>query len=76
MEIRVVPMEVIVVGLLLSIVVSLGHALSSMASGTPGLERSERMAQALTLRITLSVALFAVLLVGYHFGWIQPHGGH
>jgi hypothetical protein len=55
---------------------SLGHALSSMASAAPGLERSERMAQALMVRVTLSAALFAVLLLGYHFGWIQPHGVH
>ncbi len=69
-------MEIVVIVLLLSIVGSLGHALSSMASGEPGLERSERMAQALTVRITLSVALFAFLLVGYHFGWVQPHRVH
>jgi hypothetical protein len=34
------------------------------------------MAQALTARIALSVALFALLLVGHYFGWIQPHGVH
>jgi preprotein translocase subunit SecG len=69
-------MEILIVVLLVLIVGSLGHALSSMASGAPGIERSERMAQALTVRITLSAALFAVLLVGYHFGWIQPHRMH
>jgi len=69
-------MEILIIVLLLLIVGSLGHALSSMASGAPGIERSERMAQALTVRITLSAALFAVLLVGYHFGWIQPHRVH
>jgi F0F1-type ATP synthase assembly protein I len=47
-----------------------------MTSATPGIERSQRMARALTVRITLSAALFAVLLVGYHFGWIQPHRVH
>jgi len=69
-------MEILIIVLLMSIVGSLGHALSSMASGVPGIERSERMAQALTVRIALSAALFAVLLVGYHFGWIQPHRVH
>ena len=69
-------MQILIVALLLLIVGSLGHALSSMASGVPGLERSERMAQALTVRISLSVALFALLLVGFHFGWIQPRGTH
>jgi hypothetical protein len=66
----------LIIVLLLLIVGSLGHALSSMASGAPGIERSERMAQALTVRVALSAALFAVLLVGYHFGWIQPHRVH
>ena len=65
-------MQIAIVVLLLAIVGSLGHALSSMASGP---DRSERMAQALTVRVTLSVALLALLLVGAHFGWIQPHGG-
>jgi hypothetical protein len=69
-------MQILIVVLLLSIAGSLGHALSSMASGAPGLERSQRMAQALTVRISLSVALFALLLVGCHFGWILPRGTH
>ncbi len=64
-------MQILILILLVAIVGSLGHALSSMASGP---DRSVRMAQALTVRITLSVALFALLLTSYHFGWIQPHG--
>jgi hypothetical protein len=66
-------MEILIIVALLGIVASLGHALSSMASGPDG---SQRMAQALTVRVTLSVGLFALLLVGYHFGWIQPHQVH
>ena len=66
-------MAIVIPLLLLAIVGSLGHALSSMSSGP---DRSMRMAQALTVRIALSVVLFALLLVGYHFGWIQPHGAH
>jgi hypothetical protein len=63
-------MSIVILGLLLAIVASLGHALTSMSSGP---DRSQRMAQALTVRITLSVALFSLLLIGHHFGWIQPH---
>ena len=66
-------MSIVILALLFAIVASLGHALSSMSSGP---DRSQRMAQALTVRITLSVGLFALLLVGYHFGLIQPHGVH
>jgi hypothetical protein len=65
-------MAILIIVLLVAIVVSLGHALSSMSSGP---DRSQRVALALTVRISLSVALFALLLVGYHFGWIQPRGG-
>jgi hypothetical protein len=66
-------MEIVIIVLLVAVIASLGHALGSMSSGP---ERSHRMAQALTVRISLSVALFAVMLVGYHFGWIRPHGMH
>jgi hypothetical protein len=63
-------MSIVILVLLFAIIGSLGHALSSMASGP---DRSQRMAQALTVRITLSVALFALLLIGAHAGWIHPH---
>jgi preprotein translocase subunit SecG len=66
--------QALILLLLVLIVGSLGHALSSMSSTSPDPARSERMAQALTVRITLSVALFALLLIGYHFGWITPRG--
>ena len=66
-------MTIVIVALLFGVVASLSQALWSMSSG-PG--NSQRMARALTARIALSVALFAILLTGYHFGWIQPHGVH
>lgn len=56
--------------LLLGIVVSLGQALFAMASGP---DTSGRMVRSLTIRIALSLALFAALMVGWHFGLIQPH---
>jgi hypothetical protein len=66
--------QALILILLVLIVGSLGHALSSMSSTSLGPSRSERMAKALTVRVTLSVALFALLLIGYHFGWITPRG--
>ena len=63
--------KVVVLVLLGLIVTSLGKALFHMSSSP---EDSAKMAQALTMRISLSVALSALMLVGYHFGWIQPHG--
>jgi membrane protein involved in colicin uptake len=41
-----------------------------------GPSRSQQMVKALAVRVALSVALFALLLVGFHFGWISPHGMH
>ena len=32
--------------------------------------RSRRTAKALTVRVALSIALFALLLLGFHFGFI------
>lgn len=34
---------------------------------------SKRMVNSLTVRITLSVALFVLLFVAWFFGLIQPH---
>jgi hypothetical protein len=62
-------MQFLIVMLLAVTVGSLGHALFSMSSGP---DRAQQMAQALTVRITVSVSLFVLLLVGYHFGWIEP----
>ena len=67
-------MQAVILIMLVLIVGSLGHALSSMTSALTDPSRSARMAQALTVRITLSVALFALLLIGYHLGWITPRG--
>jgi hypothetical protein len=61
----------VILGLLLAIVLSLGRAMFSMVSGPAD---SKQMVNALTLRIGLSVALFALLFIGWHFGLIEPHG--
>jgi hypothetical protein len=33
-----------------------------------------RVVRALTVRITLSLVLFGLLILGYMFGLLQPHG--
>ncbi len=33
-----------------------------------------RVVKALTIRITLSIILFALLILGAFFGMVQPHG--
>jgi hypothetical protein len=57
-----------------AIVASLGKALFHLSSSDTGLERSAQMARALTVRIGLSVALFLLLMLGWYFGGISPHG--
>jgi multisubunit Na+/H+ antiporter MnhF subunit len=66
-------MNFLIVAMLFAIVASLGHALYSMASGPAN---SERMVKALTTRIALSVALFALLFAAWGLGLIEPHAVH
>jgi len=33
-----------------------------------------RMVRALTVRISLSLILFVMLMAGYYFGLVEPHG--
>jgi hypothetical protein len=64
-------MKVIIAVALLGIVASLGQALFAMSSGP---DRSGRVVRALTVRIALSLALFAALMIGWHLGLIEPLG--
>lgn len=59
---------------LAAIVVSLGSALYYLATGKGD---SSKMVRSLTVRIVLSVLLFALLMAAWRMGIIQPHGvGH
>jgi Protein of unknown function (DUF2909) len=63
----------LVLAVLAAIVVSLGSGLFHLARGG-GEEDSRKLARALTVRIALSLALFALLMLAWHFGLISPHG--
>jgi cytochrome bd-type quinol oxidase subunit 2 len=56
---------------LLAIVVSLGSGLYQLTRGTE--QGSAKLARALTVRIALSLALFALLMLAWYFGLIAPH---
>jgi len=56
---------------LIGIVASLGKAMFHMTAGP---DQSGAAVRALTARISLSIALFALLLLAWHFGLIEPHG--
>ena len=60
----------LILACLLAIVLSLGSALVSLVRNKG---ESSRMAQALTIRVGLSVLLFVLLLVAWRLGWIEPH---
>ena len=61
----------LVLACLLAIVGSLGLGLYHLARGTP--QDSAKLVRALTVRITVSLLLFALLMVAWYFGLISPH---
>jgi len=63
--------RVVVLIALGAIVVSLGSALYHLARGTQ--KDSAKMARALTVRIVLSIALFALIMLAWYAGLIAPH---
>jgi hypothetical protein len=62
----------LILGALAAIVVSLGMGLFHLSRG--GEQDSRKLARALTIRITLSLLLFALLMLACYFGLISPHG--
>ena len=63
--------RLLIIGVLLGIVVSLGSALFNL---TRKARDSRKVARDLTIRICLSVALFVLLMIAWHLGIIAPHG--
>lgn len=66
-------MKYLLVVVLLLIVVSLAEAMFFLARDS-GSRDKNRVAQALTVRIGLSVVLFLLALAGTRYGLIEPHG--
>ena len=64
-------MKVIVVAVLIAILVALFCALVFMVRDRG---HGTRMVKALAIRVGLSVALVAFLLLSYWMGWIGPQG--
>jgi hypothetical protein len=61
----------VILGLLAAIVISLGTALYHLGSGKGD---SNKMLRALTVRIALSLVLFALLMIAWRTGLISPRG--
>lgn len=63
--------KVLIVITLLAIVVSLGSGMLFLVKDKG---QGNRTVRALTIRIALSVSLFALLMLGIFTGHIKPHG--
>lgn len=63
-------MKVLVIAALIGIVISLAQAMFAMSAGPTD---SKRMVHALTVRVGLSVVLFAFLMIGWYLDYLQPH---
>jgi hypothetical protein len=63
--------RLLILALLTAIVISLGVALYHLGSGKGD---SSKLLRALTVRITLSLILFVLLLLAWRTGLIVPHG--
>lgn len=63
--------KLLIMVVLLAIIASLGSGLFFLVKDKPG--NRKRMANSLTLRIVLSIALFLLLILAYQQGLIQPH---
>ena len=64
----------------LPVLLVLGFILFSLFQGMyylakdDGARDSTRVVRALTIRLVLSLILFVMLMAGYYFGFIEPHG--
>lgn len=73
-------MTYLVIGAFVAILGSLATALVFMlrrqnpTDPEDPLQRSRRMARALAFRVGFSILLFAMILLSYWMGWIQPTG--
>jgi len=63
--------KILIIAALVAIVISLA---SGMVFLVKDKGQSERTAKALTVRISLSVLLFGLLMLGIFTGHIKPHG--
>lgn len=64
-------MRIVVLLFIAFIILSLGSALYYLVKDKG---QSERTVKALTVRISLSIFLFILLMASYYFGWIPQTG--
>ena len=64
------PIKIIILVLLAVIILSLASGLRHLLSGKSS---GEKLARALTIRISLSIALLMLIILAYAMGWLAPH---
>ena len=64
--------HIIVIILFIIILYCLGSGAYYLVSRKKG--HSQKLAQALTWRISLSIGLFILIIIAYFLGWAHPHG--
>lgn len=64
-------MRIVVYLFIAFIIISLGSALYYLVKDKG---QSDRAVKALTVRISLSIFLFVLLMASYHFGWVPQTG--
>lgn len=71
-------MKTLMVLMLIAVLVALASAgvfmLRKDREGVTPEQRDRLMARALAVRVGLSVALFLLILLSWHMGWIRPTG--
>ena len=64
-------MRILVIVLVIAMLASLFSGLFFLYNDKSG---SDRMVKALTVRITIAIVIFLILMGSYYFGLISPHG--
>jgi hypothetical protein len=64
------PFKILILILFLLVLYSLGSGLYYLIQGG---RESKAMVKALTWRISISLAIFVLLLIAFVMGWITPH---
>ncbi len=68
-------MKILIAVAFIGILAALGTAgLWMLRDGRDGKPKTKKMANALAVRVGLSVLLFLCILISYKLGWIQPTG--
>jgi hypothetical protein len=68
-------MKILIAIAFIAILAALASAgVAMLRDGRDGKPKGKRMANALAIRVGLSVLLFLCILISYKLGWIQPTG--